>query len=167
MNFAADSVPHSGIAILSLLVSMLAVIVGPLMSLWVARRQTMTVLSVTHKQVIGPMRQRWIESLRDRVAELISLGAWFYRINMEVDPPASPTERQGQTQKLVFLIAQIELMLNPGEGEHQELVSGLEQLRATAVEPRRSQEFPQAVRSAKECCQRILKAEWERVKREN
>lgn len=163
---APDSRLLLWVPLISLAIAALAVFVGPFISLRVGKRQSLTLLAVTHKQVIAPMRQKWIDALRDRVTEVIGLAAWFYRVEVGADPAPGSAERQAQTQKLVFLIAQIELMLNPGEADHQELVRRLERMRATAVESHRTSEFPPAVAELKEYCQRILKAEWVRVKRE-
>lgn len=61
----------------SLIVAAVAVFVGPLISLRVAKRQTETALAVAQKQVIAPMRQKWIDSLRDRVAKFVSTPAKY------------------------------------------------------------------------------------------
>ena len=64
--------------ICSLIIAALAIVVAPSVSWRVARRQTETSLAVAQKQVIAPMRQKWIDLLRDRVAEIISTAHWFY-----------------------------------------------------------------------------------------
>lgn len=74
---------EKAIPILSLVVAALAVFVSPLVSWLVARRQFKNTLELTqrqinsslavaNKQIIAPMRQKWINDLRDLVAELTS-----------------------------------------------------------------------------------------------
>ncbi len=60
------------IPVLSLIVAALAVFVGPLISWLVAKRQLASSLEVANKQIIAPMRQAWINDLRDLLAELTS-----------------------------------------------------------------------------------------------
>lgn len=62
-----DSIP-----VLSLIVAALAVFVGPIISWRVAKRQIESSSAVANKQIIAPMRQAWINSLRDAMAELAS-----------------------------------------------------------------------------------------------
>jgi hypothetical protein len=80
------------VPVCSLIVAAVAVFVGPLISLRVAKRQTETALAVAQKQVIAPMRQKWIDSLRDRVAEFVSVAAWFYRKSMVSHEPPTKTD---------------------------------------------------------------------------
>lgn len=66
------------IPILSLAVAVLAVFVGPLLSQRVARRQVVSSLEVANKQIIAPMRQVWINNLRNLLAELASSALHYY-----------------------------------------------------------------------------------------
>lgn len=60
------------LSILSLIVAILAVFIGPIISLRIARRQVCSSLEIANKQVIAPMRQAWINNLRDLISELTS-----------------------------------------------------------------------------------------------
>jgi Zn-dependent protease with chaperone function len=66
------------IAILSLVVAALAVFVGPLISWFVSKRQLASSLEVANKQVVAPMRQAWINNLRDVLSELLSSALHYY-----------------------------------------------------------------------------------------
>jgi hypothetical protein len=160
-----DPVLLSWLPIASLVVAGLAVFFGPLITWIVAKRQMQTALAVAHKQVIAPMRQQWTNSLRDHVAEIISLAAGFYRTYMLAqDQAQADAQKHDNTIRLVLLIQQVELMLNPNEDLHNELFRGLDNLRKTAWNASKTDEFPAAVARVSECCKKVLKTEWERVK---
>lgn len=142
----------------SLLVAALALIVGPLVTLRISQRQT-----------LAPMRQKWIDNLRDRVAEFVAVASWLYRHGYGLGPKdqsSADVEINQQSVRLVHLANHIELMLNPREADHNELLRALESVRQTACEQSRLSEFPGAVQALNALCKKILKAEWNRVKRE-
>ena len=102
------------IPILSLAVAALAVFVGPIISYHVAKRQIASALATSQKQIIAPMRQAWINNLRDVLAELASLALHYYSAGFE--------EREdSEYQHLSLLEHRIQLMLNPMEDDHNEL----------------------------------------------
>lgn len=68
--------------------------------------------------------------------------------------------------RMILLRNQIGLMLNPSEEDHQKLMTLLEEIRRASQESDRTEDFPKAVLSANECCKKILKDEWNRVKSE-
>ena len=71
------------IPVLSLVVAALAVFVGPLISWLVAKHQVASSLEVANKQIIAPMRQAWINSLRDLLAELTSSALHYHVAGFE------------------------------------------------------------------------------------
>ena len=80
--------------ILSLVVAALAVFVGPIISWIIAKRHTAssvrnvslqaeTSLRIANKQIVAPMRQAWINSLRDLIAELAGKCAHYWAAGSE------------------------------------------------------------------------------------
>jgi len=78
------------IPVLSLVVAALAVFISPLVSFFISRgqiknslelnqRQTNSSLAVANKQIVAPMRQKWINDLRDLIAELASDSLHYFR----------------------------------------------------------------------------------------
>ncbi|WP_439605626.1 hypothetical protein [Hydrogenophaga sp.] len=135
---AADPFLSFWIPVISLGVAALAVFVGPMVSWRVAKRQSDTSLKVAYKQIVAPMRQKWIDSLRDRVAEIISTSHWFYVSGMhevaELHEDEDWDRQQNEVdRKLIFLQNQVELMLNPKEEDHRALVTALKEVVAAAV----------------------------------
>ena len=161
-----DSIFLTWLPVLSLLITLAAVIVGPAVAYLVGRRQARVQLAIAYRNVISPMRQKWINDLRERLAEFISVAAWFYRLWYRVGETSSKAEENEKTLQLVLLRNQIELMLNPNEADHERLRKLLEDVRRASMESARTDEFPAAVQAANDCCKKILKDEWERVKSE-
>lgn len=168
-----DPVLAFWLPICSLLVAALAIVVAPLVNWLVSKRQMQTALKVAQKQVIAPMRQKWIDALRDRVAEIISTTHWYYlagadqlnKVPDEVDSDEHAAEQaQIVERKMIFLLNQVDLMLNPKEDDHVELKAALNRLHKAAFGS--PVEFPDAVDEANTRCKTVLKREWERLKTE-
>jgi len=149
------------IAIISAVTALLAVLLGPLVSLWAAQRQSRVA-------VLSANRQAWINALRDLISEYVSIsglmhaGDWSNRTEIEFDQ---------KMERLVLLSAKIRLMLNPKEDDHQRLSKILGDLiltmgaRAVASGKRDSEKARILVGELVLLSQTILKREWERVKR--
>ena len=147
------------VALIASITALFAVLLGPLVSIWVAQRQSrVTVLSTN--------RQAWINALRDLIAEYFSItalihsGDWSSRTDVEFDQ---------KLERLALLDAKIRLMLNPTEPDHQQMSNLLGVLRATMGGRAGA---ARDIEKAKAICnellplsQSILKCEWERVKR--
>jgi len=138
-----------------------AVLLGPLVSIWVAQKQArVTVLSNN--------RQAWINTLRDQVSEFISIcvlihaGEWSQRQEKEFDE---------KFERLVLVESKINLLINPKEDDHRRLVELLADARRTLgnrAKERDNQKYDEWKTLYKQfvpLTQSILKREWERVKK--
>lgn len=147
--------------------ALVASIVGPLVTLSVGRRQfAATVLSTN--------RQRWIEMLRESLADLASQLAlvsvikatWNAKWDKGIGPIAADPRRLETLQRLVLVQFRIRLLLNPIEADHQELYRAIEQAIERLREERSVEEETAAdVERISTLGQTILKREWQRVKR--
>lgn len=157
------------IPIASLIVAGLAVFVGPVISWHIAKRQIRatcelaeaqirSALEASNKQIIAPMRQTWINNLRDLLAELSSSALHYYVAGYE-------ERRDEEYQRVTFLQAKITLMLNANEPDHQRLELLLQHMVA-AIEYRKGQEkeFPDLHTEVIAASRTIFKREWDRVK---
>lgn len=146
------------IPILSLVVAAVAVFVGPLISRRIARRQIMSSLEVANKQIIAPMRQAWINGLRDLLAELASSAHHYFVAGFE--------ERTDEEyRRLSLLEHKIQLMLNPKEEDHR----NLEQLIRTMIAAldrgkEGGNDFVDTHPMVMKLSREVLKREWDRVK---
>ena len=108
------------ISIGALSVAFLALFIAPLVN---ARN--------SKRQVIAPMRQVWINALRDKVAEVVSIVS----INrLHITPMESDSEErkleahkedQQRYERLMLLTSSVELHINATESDHQDLVKQL------------------------------------------
>lgn len=162
------------IPILSLIVALLAVFVGPLITLRLGRKQAglsakQLELSrrIASKQIVAPMRQAWINNLRDKVAELTSGVVHCY--NRDWRRPLRPPDewKDEERKRLTLLEHEIQLLINPTEADHKELV---ETIRIMMAALDKGLDGTGHLFAAQEKVtaigQRIFKAEWNRVKEE-
>ena len=156
-------------AILSLIsacTALVASIAGPFVTLIVAKRNfNATVLSAN--------RQKWIESLRETLAELISLlmtalvvkekwkGNWHGGRGALIAEPAL----LDKLQRMVLVQTKMRLLLNPNEGDHQRLYQSLDAARKRLQsEESQESETEADIEAITTLAQAILKREWLRVK---
>lgn len=154
------------ISLVSACTALVASIAGPIVTLAVARRQF-------NANVLSVNRQKWIETLRGMLAELISLlvsalvikagwkGTWDKGISVVTANPAM----QEKLERMVLVQWNIRLLLNPTEADHQQLYRTIE----SAFSRLQSDESDDAateadVEAITALAQKILKREWGRVK---
>jgi hypothetical protein len=141
------------ISFLAMLVSLTAVIVGPIATSNIAKRQ-----------IVSPIRQKWIDELREVISEylsecekLIVLGEDGI-LNKEIAD-------KDIFKKLLYLEQKLKLMLNPNESKHIELVELIESITEEIHHGVGNLiEFGGKLKGATEISQKILKEEWVRVK---
>jgi hypothetical protein len=157
------------IPVLSLVVAGLAVFISPLVSWLIARRQFRNSLDLTqrqinsslavaNKQIIAPMRQKWINDLRDLIAELASDSLHYFRAGHDF-------EGYKNFQRLTFLESKIQLMLNPNEEDHQKLEWMIdEMLKALQSGEKGRENFIATHPEVMKFSRQVFKREWNRVK---
>lgn len=149
--------PNIDISVLSLIVALLAVVVSPLVSWIIVKLQIRASLATADKQITAPMRQTWINKLRDLVAELISLSQRYYAVDDNF--------ADEDYQRLVLLEAKIQLMLNPNEPGHQELGKRIREIVGIKYKKEVNVvEFAGLRNQVMNTTRAILKCEWNRVK---
>jgi hypothetical protein len=146
------------IPVLSLAVAAIAVFVGPLLSMYVAFRQRLATLEVDNKQILGPMRQAWINTLRELVAELTSSALHYYNAGFE-------DRTEEEYRRLTLLEHKLILMLNAQETDHQQLEGLVRQLINNLERGKEAEaEFSDLFRSVTDLARQIFKREWNVVK---
>ena len=145
------------IPVLSLLVAALAVFVGPLVSWAMARRQLETSQLIARRQLVGPMRQAWINDLRRALAELLSSALHYFVAGFD-----DRTDKE--YRRLTELEQEIILMVNPNEKEHVALLATIRDMVGALQAGRLEGQFTSSYEQATELAQRILKTEWNRVR---
>jgi hypothetical protein len=118
----------------------------------------MSSLEVANKQIIAPMRQVWINSVRDLVAELMSSAEHYFVAGFE--------ERTDEEyRRLTYLEQKLQLMLNPKEEDHARLEQLIRKM-VTALNTGKdgSNDFVASHREIVELSRQVLKREWNVVK---
>lgn len=149
---------------MSLAVALLAVCFSPLISWLVAKKQINSTLKVANKQILAPMRQQWIEALRDLISELTSEAHYLYIAGGDEE-----TDATGKTDKarhrMLFLEQKIRLMVNPKEDDHQVLVQRIRDLVTEAESSGRPRkDFGALHQEVTDLSRRVFKREWDRIK---
>jgi hypothetical protein len=154
------------LSLVSACTALVASIVGPLVTLAVARRQF-------NASVLSANRQKWIEELRDMLAELISLlvaavvikSQWQDKWDHARGAFKAEPGLIDKFQRMVLAQAKINLLLNPTDADHQKLVhtidTALKRLQSEASSDRDTQAD---ILLITQLGQTILGRMWERVK---
>jgi hypothetical protein len=155
------------VTLVSACTALVASIAGPLATLRVSRRQfNATVLSTS--------RQKWIDTLRDLLADLMSqlaglsvlkagwTGAWDRGAGLLHSNPTLVDK----LERVVLVRWKIRLMLNLNEEDHRELdrLIGVAVQRLRDAAPGET-DTDADIESISQQARGILKREWERVKR--
>jgi hypothetical protein len=127
-------------------------------SLALANNQIRSALDTANKQITAPMRQAWINSLRDLLAEITANALHYYVAGYE-------DRSDKEYYRLTFLKSKVELMLNPKEDDHQRLMELISQM-IVSLERTKGQpdEFPEFHGQVMSVAKTVLKREWNVVK---
>lgn len=138
-------------------------------SLKVAAQQADHSLKVANKQIIAPMRQAWINTLRDHVSEFTQICSWFVfsRDSLSEQKPGPDYNkiRDEMSGRQVEVLIKLKLMLNRGESDHVSLIQTLDLIDSITQEEV-GEDLQEAMVMMEATCARIFKAEWTRVKSE-
>ncbi|MCL5795950.1 MAG: hypothetical protein M1579_00420 [Gammaproteobacteria bacterium] len=142
------------VPLLTVLVSLAAVIIGPFVSLKIAKRQ-----------MLSPIRLKWIEELRELISEYLSECEKLIVLGEDGILNKEITDKE-VFKKLLYLQQKLKLMLNPHEFKHIELLELIESITDEIHHGVGNLiEFGGKLEGATEISQTILKHEWGRVKR--
>lgn len=145
---ASDIISFSAVV-----VSLVAVIIGPIVTFKIAKRQ-----------IVSPIRQKWIDELRDLISEYLSECEQLIILG-EDGILAKGKPEQTVFKRLLYLQQKLRLMLNLNEATHIELLSVIESITDDVSHGVGNLlDFGGRLKGATQIAQRILKEEWVRVK---
>jgi triphosphoribosyl-dephospho-CoA synthetase len=146
-------------AVVSAVTALVAVIVGPLVSIIVAKNQI-------NASVVSSNRQSWINRLRDELAALVAIVHNLPSAHAN----STVTTKDAIAQHGIFIeqFQVIKLLINPKESDHKELVRLIESAGGKIVESinknqANASEFEAIGQRIVEQSQIVLKREWVRV----
>ena len=168
------SILKNWIPLISAATALVAVIVSPFVSWIIARRQI-------NASNVSSKRQVWIDELRKDVAEALAVISRIQELNRP-NPQLNREEqldvfdrRMEEELRATELLMRIKLRLNPNEQDHNSLVEAFRELSNASPDPevgeteqdRRElqEEFASARDDVLTITQKILKSEWNRVRR--
>lgn len=169
------------VPVISAATALVAVIVSPLVSWNLAKRQIDIAKHQINASNVSSKRQVWIDELRKDIAEVLALTSRIEELKRP-NPDLSKEElldvfdkRMEAQLRAIELYMRIKLRLNPNEQEHKDLLSAFQALSHASPDPqpgetgeerRRLQAaFVSARDNVLEITQKILKNEWNRVRR--
>ena len=162
------------------ILAILAVVVGPMISLLIAkwqiaasskiacnqmrvssehvRDQIRASVDTCNKQIVAPMRQAWANNLRDLLAELTDTAS-------EIRATDADHRNDERTNRLHLLETKVKFMLDPYEENHQRLeVLILEMIGVTLPEQASDDEYARVTREVIALSRTIIAGEWNRVR---
>ena len=154
------------VSLVSASTALVASIIGPIVTLTVARRQY-------NATVISTSRQKWIETLRDTLAELIALlraasvvkSKWKDKWDRGRGPLDADPAMLEKFERIVLAQSKIELLINPSDADHQLLCETIETaISRLGAEASLEAETQSDIQAITRLGQAILKREWQRVK---
>jgi Zn-dependent protease with chaperone function len=144
---------------ISALTALVAVFVGPFISLFIARREI-------RSSVVSANRQVWINSLREKIAEFVKI------VNAIKVAKKTKAEDDNwlidETNRAIFLELNIELMLNPEEDDHNALLADLVYVLVELAGSDSEESLANLQDGSERILKKtkpILKREWKRVKK--
>ena len=155
------------------ILTLVAAISGPLVAYLVGARNVRTALSNAQAQmknsldvarlqvrssVVSSNRQRWIDALRDELAEFLAERDLLTA--KKSDAVQDPVAIRASSSRLIRLFHQLQLRLNPKEQDHARILELASQLAGRPSGPLEDGMVDELV----ELSQTVLKREWDRVK---
>jgi hypothetical protein len=152
----------SALPFLSLVIAILAVVVGPLISMRISKKQNANNLRIANKQIIAPIRQSWVNELRVLLADITGKCSHYWASGYEYRTDA-------EYQYITETINKLNLYINPKEVSHLKLlvhVTEMHNALLSGSSTKSDAEFWNSHKLTIEQSQFVLKEEWERVKNE-
>ena len=160
------NVDPNTLALVSACTALVASVAGPMVQLVIARHQI-------NANLISANRQKWIEALRDLVAELIALfnvGAYVKLATHRKAADMIPDNARllEKIERILLVKNKIRLLTNPVERDHRELLEAIDATFAHLWQESEHDVVAQVnagIEQISKHAQAILKREWVRVKR--
>ena len=150
------------VTVAALIIAVVTVVAASLVTYNAARRQIEASLKLGYHQIIAPMRQAWINKLRERIAAYIGISSEMgIRIqNMStLDEPSYRAYRE-----LLAIREEIYLLLHMGEEDHEQIAREVHNINQLVSEYK-ANDLGSAHGRLREITQKVLKAEWEVTKK--
>ena len=132
---------------------------GPLISIIITKRTLKLNSIIASKNLISPIRQKWIDDLRNTIVELLA-KSHHYCISGTED------REDEEYYRIIELEMKITLLINSKEDDHNKLLDNIKEMLTNLYKGGIKSEtlFWEKHNEIIKISQNILKREWERVK---
>lgn len=145
------------IPVLSLLIALLAVLVSPIVSWFVAKRSVESSERVSARQLIAPMREAWLDHLRSLMADFSAATLHYFVAGFE-------ERTDDEYFRMTRVQEEIRLMLGPNNDLHVALEQAMYDTLRTLEAGRKAQAAFEASHTRFGSCARgILKEVWDDI----
>ena len=148
-------------AIIAACVALVSSIVGPLISLKIAKKQI-------NASILSGNRQEWINTLRDEISSFVSIASLLGGLRSTGFKSVSLDQINNYAKEISERKSKIELLLNPSESLHNELLKEIEKMVTIAIHSEvelDAVEHRLCIDNILNKAKAILKQEWIRVKK--
>ena len=152
------------IALISALTALVSVVVGPVVTWQVSKKQIQA-------SVVSANRQDWINTLRNNISEFqtkakIATVESKLASDLRSEFAADPNSFDDAMKEITLLANRIELLINPNEDDHSTLIDKVNELLefCSSGDPTNNEKHDRLQDQITSVGQQILKREWERVK---
>jgi hypothetical protein len=120
----------SYIPLISLIIAVLAVFIGPIIQIIIAKAQI-------HASIISANRQRWIDNFRDMTAEFVTAVPELIVLQGSdtIGKLVSDIDAEQKFMTIQLIRSKIELMLNSRDEKHKSLLSLMEDATNSILHP--------------------------------
>lgn len=147
------------ISIISLIIAAIAIFFGPLISIIITNKTLKLNSKIASKSLISPIRQQWIDNLRNTIIELLAKSHHYC--------VAGTDDREDEEYyRIIELEKKITLLINSKEEDHIKLLKNISEMLDNLYKGGMKSEvlFWEKHNEIIQISQSILKREWERVK---
>ena len=147
------------VSIASLTIAAIAIFFGPLISIIITNKTLKLNSKIASKSLISPIRQQWIDNLRNTIIELLA-KSHHYCVSGTED------REDGEYYRIIELEKKIILLINSKEEDHNKLLENISEMLDNLYKGGMKSEivFWEKHNDIIKISQSILKREWERVK---
>lgn len=147
------------ISIISLIIAAIAIFFGPLISIIITNKTLKLNSMIASKSLISPIRQQWIDNLRNTIIELLA-KSHHYCVSGTED------REDDEYYRIIELEKKIILLINTKEDDHNKLLNNISEMLDNLYKGGMKSEilFWEKHNEIIQISQSVLKREWERVK---
>lgn len=158
----------------TLVSTVISTVISSLIAFIVAKEKSRAESSKTYKELVTSERIKWLNSLRESIAEYLAKSYYIYSYKSINNHDGTSFYNKAISQELYKLSYLVMLRLNHNQENHKRLIEKLNDLNGVLIDfldggevsEEVLQEHEVAIEQFTKACQEVLKTEWDFVKKE-